>query len=399
MANKKAYFQGGGGVNEPTPGKKKYKVDPSIVVQPRFKEPFYRNYDLYDTEGVSGPAQHGPGSGWSHMQEHKSVQEFLEFRRKRLKGKYVADDSYIQDTSSNYKERVDKMKVRATLLNRIVKQASGNHFKTLCSNCGATAAQCRCPGFFHKSEPQTISYVDNCSLCKTASDENDGPNFDYGDGAYAAMSEGKKIKSITDAPHKSPGAFFSDDNDIDFPIDDEVNHDSLIRPEEGQYQPPRLVGPSGTDDFTAQPSNTGFDSPQIEFTTPQIAGEHSYLPLPDFDGRSDDALNFGRNYDDESSPVGRTWDENSADSQGGKGGPILDESFNIDALLDHMEAKYLDESDAEDMPFTAAETEIYGLPDGVDPEAKDADKTIQNMNPWDTKSDIGTQMYEDKWNI
>jgi hypothetical protein len=52
---KTAYFQGGGGVNEPTPKKRKYKIDPAEVVQPRFEEPFYRNYDLYNVPGKYGP--------------------------------------------------------------------------------------------------------------------------------------------------------------------------------------------------------------------------------------------------------------------------------------------------------------------------------------------------------
>jgi hypothetical protein len=60
--NKNGYFQGGGGVNQPEPKKKKYKSDPAIVVQPRFKEPFYRNYDLYNT-----PGEHSPGAGWHDM--------------------------------------------------------------------------------------------------------------------------------------------------------------------------------------------------------------------------------------------------------------------------------------------------------------------------------------------
>jgi hypothetical protein len=457
MTNKKAYFQGGGGVNEPEPKRKKYPVEPAIVVQPRFKEPFYRNYDLYDTEGVSGPAQHGPGSGWSHMDEHKSVQEFLEFRRQRLKGKYVADDSYIEDTPANYKERVDKMKIRASLFDRIIKRAAkeckdsdieytDRRDAYICRKCLHMTQNCKVDpkptakelhagknyNTHHIDYRNDAPQVDGKSQPRV--DENDGPNFDYGKGLYSNMDKYKSVEDFEEHADKGPGAFFADDNDlgtgfyenlehyksvrdfiehtplgrnhgakikpewerakdvnhIDFPVDDEVNHDSLIRPEEGQYQPPRLVGPSGTDDRTVQPSDTGYDSIQLEFTTPQIAGEHSYTPLPDFDGRGDNgsSLDFGRDYDDEAAPVGRTWDENMVD----------DENFDIDSLLDILEAKYLDENDS-DMMLQPAETEIYGLPDGVQPDAKDADQTIQNLNPWDTKSDISREMYEDKWNI
>lgn len=423
MVNKKAYYLGGGGVNEPTPGKKKYPSDKAIVVQPRFVEPFYRNYDLYDVEGVDGPAKHGPGSGWNHMNEFKSIKDFLEYRRQRLQGKYVATDDWIEDTKANRKERVEKMKLRATFFSQIV---------------------------------------------KTAADENDGPNFDYGHGAYDAMNEGKKMKSITDFKRTSPGAFFADDNadhmlppkehgtkiydwknspyqgkpkapkrhdsnkvkddgkpnydlgsglyenldkydsvedfkehtplgykypakiktekarakdvnHIDFPVDDDVNHDTPIRPEEGQYHVPKLVGPEGPPgDMASQPGFQGSTETQIEFTSPQIAGEHSYVPEHDFDGRSDDALNFGRDYDDESAPIGRSWDENSDDDK------ELD--------LDMLEAKYL--------PLLQPhETEIYGLPDGVGPEGKDADQTIETENPEFGIPDSGEQMYQDKWNI
>lgn len=121
---KKAYFQGGGGINEPTPGKKKYKSDKAIVVQPRFEEPFYRNYDLYDVPGVSGgEPKHGPGAGWNSMHKYKSISEFLKAKRKKLKDKYKADDSWIEDTESNRKERISKMKTRANLISKITKMA------------------------------------------------------------------------------------------------------------------------------------------------------------------------------------------------------------------------------------------------------------------------------------
>lgn len=406
MLNKKSYFQG---TEDPTPHKKKYKSDPALVVQPRFEEPFYRNYDLYEIPGM----EHiGPGVGWHSMESFKSVKDFLEERRKRLQPKYVADDSWQLDNGERTKK--NPIQARAAIFNRIIKLAkrdckdsdveyTDRRDAYICGNCLHMSENCGGPKLSSKElhaiknhNPDRIDWRNDASR----PDENDGSNFDYGDGAYTAMSEGKKMKNITDTPHKSPGAFFADaqymlppkehgtsiynwrnsiyqgkpgkhkkdSNDIDFPVDDDVNHDNPIRPEEGQYQPPRLVGPSGTDDLSRQPSDTGYDSPQIEFTTPQIAGEHSYLPLPDFDGRSDDALNFGRDYDDESAPVGRTWDE----------GQAWDD---LDAMLE------------------PAEDEIYGLPDGVDGAAKDADQTIQVENPEFGILDSGRQMYEDKWNI
>lgn len=398
--NKKGYFQGGGGVNEPTPGKQKYHVDKAIVVQPRFKEPFYRNYDLYDTEGVSGPAQHGPGSGWNHMAQHDSIKEFLAFRRKRLEGKYVADDSWIENTPANYKERADKMKIRASVFNRIIKQADIE------------------PNGMPKKLPDETSL--HWYKEQHKSDENDGPNFDYGDGAYTAMSEGKKMKDITDAPHKSPGAFFADDNDLgtgfyenlehyksvrdfiehtplgyehgakikpewerakhppkvkkkkdvnhlDFPIDDMINRqDQMIYPEEGQYQIRREMGDVYRNPYDGD--NPGQENLNISLTSPQIAGEHTYLPDEDFAGRSDDALNFGRDYDDEA-PM-----------------PEDEGDFNLEELED----KYL----------TPSETDLFGLPDGMDPISDlDPDQTVDTEQPFAGVTDISTEMYDDKWNI
>jgi|SRR5579859_4033321 len=117
-----AYFQGGGGVNEPAPKKHKYKIEPAITVQPRFKEPFYRSYDLYDTPGVSGSPKHGPGAGWNQMHKFKGIKDFLSHQRKRLKDKYKADDSYI--TENNFKERQDQMKIRANILSLLIKNAN-----------------------------------------------------------------------------------------------------------------------------------------------------------------------------------------------------------------------------------------------------------------------------------
>jgi hypothetical protein len=80
---KESYFQG---TEEP----KKYKKEKAPLNQPRFKEPFYKNYDLYDTEGVDGEPEHGPGSGlYSHMKDYKSVKDFLD--KKRNKTNKVAE--------------------------------------------------------------------------------------------------------------------------------------------------------------------------------------------------------------------------------------------------------------------------------------------------------------------
>jgi hypothetical protein len=115
---KKAYFQGGGGVNEPTPKEKKYKSDPALVMQPRFKEPLFRNYDLYET-----PGEHTPGAGfYQNMDKYKSVKDFIEHKRKRNQHKYEADDSWKQDDGSITKSP-NGIKTRASLFSRIIKTA------------------------------------------------------------------------------------------------------------------------------------------------------------------------------------------------------------------------------------------------------------------------------------
>jgi len=101
LAYKKSYFQGS--VNEPAP---KNKSDTAIVVQPRFEEPFYSNYDLYDI-----PGKYSPGAGWHSMQKYKSVEEFLEAK---IKSKYKAEDS-----GKIFKK--NPMKIRAELLSKIIK--------------------------------------------------------------------------------------------------------------------------------------------------------------------------------------------------------------------------------------------------------------------------------------
>jgi hypothetical protein len=92
IVNKVAYFQGGGKGNEPEPKGQKYDIDEAIRVQPRFKEPFYRNYDMYEVPGFEDV---GPGVGHNSMDKFDSIKDFLAARRKRLKGKYVADNTMI----------------------------------------------------------------------------------------------------------------------------------------------------------------------------------------------------------------------------------------------------------------------------------------------------------------
>jgi hypothetical protein len=249
--NKKAYYQGGGGVNEPTPGKKKYKSDPAIVVQPRFEEPFYHNYDLYDV-----PGKHGPGAGWHAMQNYKSVKEFLDARRKKLKDKYVADDSWIQDDGSKTKSP-NKIKARANLLSKMIKTAQ-RHAHLECSNCGNRIRSCKCM-------TKEVDYVPSCEKCK--GNKVSQRNFDLGKGLYENMD---KYESISQFRHKQ------DSNDVDFPGD--------------QYMDPAVeVGLGEHADGNNNLLGGWLDK---------------YLPEDDFEGKPDSALNFGRNYEnDEKSGV------------------------------------------------------------------------------------------------
>jgi hypothetical protein len=111
MQNKYSYFQG---TEPPTPKKPRYKPDASIVVQPRFIEPFYKNNDLYETKG-----KHTPGAGYHQLTKYKSVKDFLKNKRKKLKNKYKAKDSW----NNKSKLRKKKIKSRAFALNNIIKQS------------------------------------------------------------------------------------------------------------------------------------------------------------------------------------------------------------------------------------------------------------------------------------
>jgi len=352
--NKKGYFQGGGGVNEPTPGEKKYKSDPALVVQPRFEEPFYRNYDLYTIPGM----EHiGPGTGYHGLQNYDSVQEFLEARRKRMKDRYVADDSWQLDSGKRTKENPG-IKARAAIFERIIKTAGPNY------DLGK--------GLYQEMSDGKVDSVE-----EFREEGNHGPGAlmmadDNADYMLPPKEHGTSIYNWKNSPYQgTPGAKNKkkkkDVNHIDFPIDDEINHDGEIYPSEESYHKPGLVGPSGIDNVATFPGETGATDFSSYMNSTDIAGEHSYLPEHDLMDRGDDALNFGQDLEDEQGPARGLQDDD------------LQKLFN----------KYL----------TPDETGLFGLPDGVDPEGHDADQTQQVEEPFTGTSDIGTQMYEDKWNI
>lgn len=177
-SNKKAYFQGGEKSHEEAKTKRPYKAEPALVMQPRFKEPLYRNYDIYEVDGVDGKAKHGPGEGWHAMQNYKSVAEFLKDRRERSKKKYHAEDLWKQDDGSLTKHP-KASKARMEFLS-IIKNANNNsHDHFTCEGCGH---RCRC-----KEGGKNI--VKSCQFCK--------------------------IGTI-------------DTNNIDFPIDDQIKSSPII---------------------------------------------------------------------------------------------------------------------------------------------------------------------------
>ena len=233
--SKKAYFQGGGGVNEPTPKETKYKAEPAILVQPRFEEPFYRNYDLYNTEGINGPAKYGPGAGWHHMHEYKSIREYLQHQRQRLKGKYVADDMWI--TEENRAKRVEMMKVRTALLTRMVKTAQRN--------------------------------------------------FDYGKGLYENMDKYDSVKDFIDR---------HDQNELDFQYDDidSKPHAGPILGNSEDYNTPTQLGPTGLpDDITISPGQVNLGEFESYPYGAQLGGMYDkYLGKYDIDDKPESTLDW-----------------------------------------------------------------------------------------------------------
>lgn len=361
--NKKAYFQGGGGVNEPTPGKKKYKSDPAILAQPRFKEPFYRNYDLYTIPGME---EIGPDTGWHGLQNYKSVQEFLAARRERLKPRYVADDSWILDSGKKTKENPG-IKARAAILERIIKQA--------------------------------------------------GPNYDLGKGLYQEMSDGKidSIKDFREEGGHGPSVLFVDDNEdhmmppkehgtsiydwknspyqgkpkapkrdsnhLDFQYD-EINSAPIIGDSES-YNTPIQLGPTGSPyDIAISPDQINLGDFESYPYSDQLGGlNDKYLGHPDVEDKPESDLDWGLDLTEESGPHG------GIEYEGEQRGPH-------ETILDILEKKYIKPPHLNPAPDPG----LYGLPDGVDLPDEDVG------DPTDINPDYGTYgpestIYEDKWNI
>ena len=90
-----------------------------------------------------------------------------------------------------------------------------------------------------------------------------------------------------------------------------------------------------------------------------------YLPRNDFEGKSPDKLNFGRDYVEYVS--------------------VLDLP---DDILELLMRKYL----------LMQEPSLYGMPDGIKPkEDLDADKTINHINPEYGRTDLGNMTYKNMW--
>lgn len=339
---KQSYFQGGGGENEPTPKKKKYKSEPALVNQTRFVEPFYKNYDVYETEGVNGPPKHGPGAGWHDMGKYKSIKEFLAAKRKKLQDKYKADDSWIQDDGSLTKKD-PKKSVRAAILYNLVKLAEACNDSDIeytdrtdayiCKNCLHMGPNC--------GEPKPTSK-------ELHAEKNHNP--DHIDWSNDGDKQDPKYLKWKKSLNK-------DNNSIDFPIDDQISDP--------------IIGNSGS----------------YSDSVPIGGASDEYLPLDDFEGKSPDKLDFGRDYvedekmagcancgflgrDNEEDPCPDCGDSSDSNKQFG--------NVNIDKFME----KYLN----------PAEPPIYGLPDGILP-IKDLDSPSNEQLQYGT-TDSGNTFYD-----
>jgi len=257
--NKKAYMLGGEKAHEEATTKRPYKADPALVMQPRFKEPFYHNYDVYEVDGVDGKAEHGPGEGWHAMQNYKSVADFLKDRRKRSKTKYHADDSWKQDDGSITKNP-KASKARMEFLFIIKNSNSHNHFT--CTGCGH---KCRCI-------ESGKNIVKSCQYC----------NVDF--------------------------------NKIDFPIDDQIKSYPIL-PNEGIVGNSNLTG-GALDEYLPKQDLEGKLPTELDY-----GRDYDENSIDNINNLLDKYLDLGDNYPSYGLPDGLTEQEgfeDQIDPSGGK---------------------------------------------------------------------------------
>lgn len=346
---KEAYFQGGGGVNEPTPKKKKYKSEPALVNQPRFKEPLYDNYDLYETEGVKGPAKHSPGTGfYQNMEKYKSVSDFIKKKRKRNNGKYVAEDSYIQDDGSITKTK-GKKKVAYFLGGGGVNDPTPKKPKYIPDP--AIIIESRLP-FYDNYNTYDAEGVNR--------PEQNGPVA----GFYQNMSKVNGVSDFIEGKHRDRNRYIIDNNFVTKPS---AKHNKRARRRAIIWGIIKQANDENNIDF---PSDS-LDSTPMAWSpgvgdAAQIGGYlDKYLPEDDFEGKPPTALDFGRDY----------------------AGPPLDMEEYISDLLEQFE-KHVK------IP-KSQEPDLFGLPDGISPKS-DLDSPSEE-DPEYGIMDSGTEIYNKMW--
>lgn len=120
--NKKAYYQGGGGVNQPEPKKKKYKDEPIDQNLTKARGVFFQNYDLYDTGDPT------PGTGlYQHMDEYDSVADFRKKKREekiRKRRKAMFEAIMVSTASDKATSKKDKLQHLHKMLTEFTKLIS-----------------------------------------------------------------------------------------------------------------------------------------------------------------------------------------------------------------------------------------------------------------------------------
>jgi len=187
-----------------------------------------------------------------------------------------------------------------------------------------------------------------------------GPNYDLGQGLYSNLDKYHSVQDFLKGPH---GSTLQDNNSIDFPIDEQINHyDQMVYPEESSYQPPQQMGSNHVSFFPSSFDNEDYSSYNASIPAGFDIG---YTPLHDADGKGAETLDFSNDLD----------------------------NVEVPDISEHTLQKLMDKY------LTPAESELFGLPDGMDPADLDADKTTNVENPFHGTTDVGTQTYSDNWNI